>query len=346
MTTQRIAIIAPNWIGDVIMAQSLLMTLKQQQTCKLSVYAPKAFGSIVKRMPEVACYTPTEFPRGKLHLKARRALGHSMANQYDQCIILPNSFKSALPAYWAKIPQRTGWVGELRYPLLNDARKLNPKTLPTMVQRFVALAYPKNHALQFADCPKPKLEAYTNNINEKLADKKIAANDDRPIIAFCPGAAYGPAKRWPEQHYASLAEQCLKQGYAVWIFGGPQEQPLAATIQTHCKQQCVDWTGQTTLDEAIDLMAQCNLTVSNDSGLMHLASALSMPVIAIYGPTASTFAPPLCQKGMIVEHKNLPCRPCKKRTCPLQHHQCMQSITPKSLLTIINNQLESCTLPS
>jgi heptosyltransferase II len=340
MAEKKVALIAPNWLGDVIMMHSLVQTLKVLNAqVEISVFAAAAFAPLLARMPEITQIYPTHFKHGRLGLSARVALGkHLRGQNFDQGIVLPNSFKSALPLFWAKMPQRTGWIGELRHVLLNDIRRLQPEKVPTMVQRFVALAYPAQHALAFSDCPYPKLQTNPNAAFSLLEAHKNQVPSAR-VIGLCPGAAYGPSKRWPAAHFATLAKRCVEQGYQVWLLGGPQEQEIASAIQNQCEHQCVDWTGKTSLSQVIDLMSLCSGFVSNDSGLMHLAAAIGKPVLALYGPTAATFAPPLCAKGGILEQKDLSCRPCKKRVCPLQHHHCLEGLGPDSVFSALLSAL-------
>ncbi len=319
-------VVAPAWLGDMIMAQSLFIVLKKKYPQDpLHVIAPASTLPLVARMPEVtrACLSPTG--HGKLDLRARFQLGRSLRSQhYQEAFVLANSLKSALIPYFANIPRRIGWLGEYRWGLLNDAR-YGMKRLPKMVQRLVALAYPA-HMSEFA-CPKPALLVDESNVR-CLQDKWQLAPGR--VVVLAPGAAFGEAKRWPQEYFAKLALMLLDSGRQVWIAGGPSEQPLARVIQEHTHGRCVDLTAKTSLTDVVDVMSMADYVVCNDSGLMHMAAALSKPMVVIYGSSDHHFTPPLSDDAHIMA-LDLPCRPCFKRTCPLLHLQCLRLITPEHI---------------
>lgn len=330
---QKILIVAPSWVGDMVMAQSLFITLKNQYPdCQIDVLAPATTLPLLTRMPEISQAILQPSTRGKLALFDRIRLGNKLVNKdYDQAIVLPNSWKSALPVFFAKIPIRTGYIGECRWGLLNDARQLNKQQLTMTVQRFVALAHPKSMT-QSPLCPEPAL--LVEPAQQQRVQKQFALSITSRILALCPGAEYGPAKRWPATHFAELARNSLTQGWQVWLFGSEKDKPEAELINQATDNACADFTGKTTLTEAVDLLSLADTIVSNDSGLMHVAAALNKPVVAIYGSSDPDFTPPLNRHAQIVS-LNLDCAPCFQRSCPLGHMQCLAGIDPKHISQLI-----------
>ena len=331
-----ILVIGPSWVGDMVMAQSLFMALKQRHPgCVIDVLAPAWTRPLLERMPEVRTAIDMPVSHGMFAWKARKQLGISLRGQYQQAIVLPNSWKSALIPWFAKIPKRTGWRGEMRYGLLNDLRKLDNQALPLMVERFVSLALPAEKAKQKPDWQPPAMVA--GNVTGDL-NPPLVTGQQRLIL--CPGAEFGPAKQWPVSHYGQLAEHFLKQHWQVLILGSKADKKVAGEIvgavQKDLREQLFNLAGKTELADAIDLLATADQVVSNDSGLMHIAAALNKPLVAIYGPTSPAFTPPLSASAEIVQIP-VDCGPCFKRICPQGHHKCMQDLTP----SLVIKQIES-----
>ncbi len=324
-------IIGPSWVGDMVMAQSLFMLLKQQDLqAEIDVLAPAWSRPIVARMPEVSGMLDMPVGHGKVGLGERFRLGKGLRERsYDQAIVLPNSLKSALIPWWARIPRRTGWRGEMRYGLLNDLRVLDKAALPLMVQRFDALALPAGARLP-EKLPDPRLKIDT--ANQAAALKRLGLGLDRPVLALCPGAEFGEAKRWPENHYAALAQQRIAQGAQVWLFGSAKDHPVGEQIRgllpAALRDQCLNLAGQTSLADAVDLLALAEAVVSNDSGLMHVAAALARPLVVLYGSTSPGFTPPLADQVRILR-LGLDCSPCFQRECPLGHLKCLRDLAPE-----------------
>jgi heptosyltransferase II len=340
----KILIIGPSWVGDMIMAQSLFIILKQHNpTAQIDVMAPKWSSALLERMPEVTSIIDMPLGHGQLQLKIRYQLGVSLRQKhYDQAILLPNSLKSALVSFWANIPKRTGYLGEIRYGLLNDIRNLDKTLLSMTVQRFSALAWPKDDTfiaekIQLENIPVPALQVQAEKAIAALATFSLTI--DKPILALCPGAEYGPAKQWPARHYASLAKQKLQQGWQVWIFGSKKDHSIAQNINDLLKQKAINLCGKTELAQAIDLMSLSQAIVSNDSGLMHMGAALGLPVVGVYGSSDPTFTPPLGNNSAIV-NLNLECSPCFKRHCPLGHTHCLENLQADQVLLTLNQLLE------
>ncbi|TCJ97847.1 heptosyltransferase-2 [Volucribacter psittacicida] len=304
----NILIIGPSWVGDMMMSHSLYQGLAQlYPQCQIDVLAPDWCKPLLQRMPEVRQAMSMPIGHGEFALKARYHIGKSLRNQYDMAIVLPNSFKSALIPYFAKIPLRRGWKGESRYGVLNDLRR-NKQDYPMMVQRYVALAYPANQVptAQQLTIPTPYLQTNPTEIaqTKQAFQHQLALTEARPAIGFCPGAEFGPAKRWPHYHYAKLAEQLIAQHYSIRLFGSAKDfavgEQIRNSLAPELQPYCINLAGQTSLNQAVDLIADCRAIVSNDSGLMHIAAALQRPLVACYGPTSPQYTPPLSDNACII----------------------------------------------
>ncbi|MBV8464989.1 MAG: lipopolysaccharide heptosyltransferase II [Burkholderiales bacterium] len=323
--TDRILIIAPAWVGDCVMAQPLYRRLKEYRPdAHITVMAPDWTLPLLDRMPEVDATLHNPFGHGALKIGKRWRLGRSLKGQYDQVIVLPNSYKSALVPWFARVPKRTGFVGESRYGLLNDARTLDTKALPQMVERFAVLAEPAGKRLP-RPVPAPHLSIDPKS--RATALQQLGLVHDKPVAAFCPGAEYGPAKRWPARHFAELAKRLLSQGYDVWLFGSNKDQSETGEIARLAGGGVVDLAGRTTLSQAIDLLSLADFVITNDSGLMHVAAALERPLVALYGSSSPEFTPPLSERAEVAT-LDLECSPCFERTCPLKHFDCLEKLQP------------------
>ena len=334
-------VVGPAWVGDMVMAQTLFKLLRQQNPERaIDVLAPAWSLPLLARMPEVRRAIAIPLGHGKLELGVRYRLGRELRSaRYDQAILLPNSFKSALTPWFANIPQRTGWRGEMRYGLLNDRRQLDKQRYPLMVQRFAALAYPIGAELP-AQLPPPTL-----TIDETARARLLQQHGldvQQPLLALCPGAEFGPSKRWPTAHYAATATAMIERGWRVALFGSANDRAVAeqiiALMPASAGTSVVNLAGTTKLEEAIDLLSAATAVVSNDSGLMHIAAAVGRPLVVVYGSTSPTFTPPLAEQVKILQ---LPvdCGPCFQRECPLGHHKCMQELTPARALDALQQLL-------
>lgn len=328
---EKILIVGPAWVGDMVMAQSLFKLIKAQQpSATIDVLAPAWSLPLLERMPEISNAIAMPIGHGKLKLIERYKLGKILRKQhYQQAIILPNSFKSALIPFFANIPKRTGWRGEMRYILLNDMRSLDKKNYPLMVQRFMALGLNAKEHLPSYQNFLPTLE--TSAFLQESALQKFNLNVAKPILVICPGAEFGPAKRWPEKYFAEVANKKIQAGWQVWLLGSAKDTEVTNKIMQLTEGRCRDLAGKTMLVETVDLLALATFVLTNDSGLMHIAAALYKPLIAVYGPTSPDYTPPLHADAQIVK-LNLSCQPCFKRECPLQHNQCMQNLLPHQVL--------------
>ncbi|WP_369433754.1 lipopolysaccharide heptosyltransferase II [Psychromonas sp. MME1] len=337
----KILIIGPSWIGDMVMSQGLYTTLKEQYpNCSIDVIAPNWCKPILSRMVEIENIIEMPLGHGQFSFFKRREIGKALIkNNYQQAFILTNSAKSALIPFFANIPKRIGWKGEFRYGLLTDLRT-NRKAFSLMIERYIALAYPKAEMTGSGSIKKlPSPSLFIDKEAQLACFNKFALTASENIIGLCPGAEFGPAKRWPEGHFATLAKMLIEQGEQVWLFGSEKDKPVTeqikATLSPEQQKQCVDLAGRTNLIEAVDLMAACNTVVSNDSGLMHIAAAVGCKVVALYGSTSPGYTPPLTEKVKIL-HTDIECRPCFKRECPLKHLKCLTEISADQVFAAIN----------
>lgn len=336
-------IIGPSWVGDMMMSQSLYRSLKAQNpNVVIDVMAPAWCRPLLARMPEVNQALPMPLGHGALAIGQRYQLGKQLRDQsYQQAIVLPNSFKSALVPFFAQIPKRTGWRGEMRYGLLNDVRVLDKIAFPLMVQRYAALAYDKNDIHSAEDIPQPilwpQLDVNQQEIIETTA--KFNLSDDRLTIGFCPGAEFGPAKRWPHYHYAELAKNLIDQGYQIALFGSAKDKEAGEQIRTSLPQDlrshCYNLAGDTQLEQAVILIASCAAVISNDSGLMHIAAALNKPLIALYGPSSPDFTPPLSHQAKVIRLIEGYFK-IRKGDAQQGYHQSLIDILPERVLVELN----------
>ena len=323
---KNILIIGPSWVGDTMLMQPMLWRLKQlHPDSRIEVLAPPWTEALLRAMPEVSEVIINPFPHGELRLLERYRLGKRLGLElYDQAIVLPNSFKSALVPFFAGIPVRTGFVGEFRYKLLNDARKLDKDAMPLMVQRFAHLAENTGVSL-VRPLSDPRLEISTAQRDAAL--NKLGLTLDKPVAVFCPGAEYGPAKRWPTAYFAETAQRLQNRGYQVWLIGSAKDREVAENIIALGNEGGQNLCGKTDLLDAIALLSCAQLVISNDSGLMHLAAALNRPMLALFGSSSPKFTPPLSGQAHVIK-LDIKCSPCFKRECPLGHFNCMRQLTP------------------
>lgn len=323
-SAKRLLVIGPSWVGDMVMAQSLFMTLKARYPgSTLGVVAPAWSQPIIERMPEVDEVLPLAVGHGEFGLASRRELAARLRGRFDRAIVLPRSWKAALVPFMARIPERVGFLGEHRYGLLKERRKLDKRVLDQTVKRFVSLGLPLEETVHgdFA-IPKPRLSIDRDNlVNLRL----FHALSSRPAIGMMPGAEYGPAKQWPLAYFHNLAARLIADGFEVRVLGGAKDHAAGEIIikgLTHAHNLC----GKTQLADAVDLLADCRQVVTNDSGLMHVAAAVGVRIHALYGSSSPAYTPPLTDNATI-HYLGLSCSPCFKRTCPLGHTNCLNDLS-------------------
>ena len=323
-------LVAPAWVGDAVMSEPLIRQIAAHDQVPVDVLAPPWVAPLYERMPNVGKVIHAPFAHGRFDLKARWRLGQSLRTHgYQNAYILPNSLKSALPTFFAGIPNRIGFTGESRYGLVNRRQKLDKQELPRMVDRFLALA-PVSASNVNNDLP--VLSASPGALSQLQSSLGLTTSGRLAIL--CPGAEYGPAKRWPVEHFATLARQLQQAGYTVWTIGSAKDQEFGTNIETLSGGVAANLCGRTKLADAIDLMSTADIVVSNDSGLMHVAAALDRPLIALFGSSSPLFTPPLSKQVAILQHA-VPCSPCFARTCRYGHLDCLIKLLPETVMAAI-----------
>ncbi|MBS0321914.1 MAG: lipopolysaccharide heptosyltransferase II [Proteobacteria bacterium] len=336
---ERTLIVAPSWVGDAILSEPLVALLREPYAePAVDVFAPAWCAPVYKRMRGIGRVIDNPFEHGRFDLAGRRRVARELALQrYARAIVLPQSWKSALVPWLARIPQRVGYVGEGRYGLLTDARPLDRKAMPRLVERFAALA-----ASRGALIPMPAAPVLVPDLaNRAAAVRDLKLEPREPIAILCPGAEYGPAKRWPPTHFADLARRFLERGMQVWLLGSPSDALAAGAVVAAAgdsARRIVDLVGKTDLGTAIDLMSLGSLAVSNDSGLMHAAAAVGIPLVALFGSSSPVYTPPLSESARIARI-DIACSPCFKRECPLGHFRCMRELSPDSVYNLARSVL-------
>ncbi len=328
-------VVAPNWIGDALMAQPLLTLLKRARPDqRIVALAPRWVAPVLDAMPEVDSVVATDLAHGALQWSARRGLARALRSEgFDRAFVLPNSFKSALIPWLAGIPDRIGYRGEARYGVVNRCVR-GPDPALAMSARYAALAGTTGHG------PLPSPRLVVDDAGIAAARQKHALPPGADLVALCPGAEYGPAKRWPAEHFAALATSLLAERPAAHIvlLGGNGDRAITAAIVADVDDRAGrlhDLAGRTSLSEAIALIASASV-VSNDSGLMHVAAALSRPQVALFGSSDPRHTPPLSPHARVL-WLHLDCSPCFERTCPLGHLDCLVGIAPRQVLDSLQN---------
>lgn len=338
---ERLLVVGPSWVGDMVMSQVLYRLLAETRPdVQIDVLAPAWSEPILARMPQVSMALSKRIGHGEPALGRRFKLGRSLRTMaYTQAIVLPNSFKSALIPWLARIPRRTGWRGEWRYGLLNDLRVLDAQALPLMVQQFAALGLDPGASLPE---PLPVPQLAVDETQAIQCRERFGLDPGRPILALCPGAEFGGAKRWPASYYAQLARIYLDRGWQVALYGSANDRPVTEEIALACADPhgCFDLAGRTQLAEAVDMLSLSAAVVSNDSGLMHIAAALARPLVVIYGATSPGFTPPQNPNSAVVVNP-IDCAPCFQRECPLGHHRCMRDTPPDHVADTLDALLAS-----
>ncbi|NRO96892.1 lipopolysaccharide heptosyltransferase II [Paraburkholderia sp. NMBU_R16] len=339
---RRALVIAPNWIGDALMAQPLFTRLMQlHPRLVIDAIAPSWVAPVLERMPEIRDVHATDLGHGKLQLFKRWQLAGDLRDAgYDAAYVLPNSFKSALIPWLAGIPLRIGYTGEHRYGLLN-VRHANPRRdeRGPMAAHYAALAYaPGANVPDLAgNLPMPRLESDLNEASR--VSSRFNLDTRVPLVAFCPGAEYGGAKRWPTEHFAALA-QMIGQSFPytqIVALGSMKDAPIARAIAERAPQ-VRNLCGQTSLGEACALISRAGAVVCNDSGLMHVAAALKRPLVALFGSSDPRHTPPLSELAK-VQWLHLECSPCFARECPLGHLRCLRELSPEQVFGDLRGML-------
>jgi heptosyltransferase-2 len=336
IAADKVLVVGPSWVGDMVMAQALYKQLRLADTgVEIHVVAPPWSLPVLERMPEVARGIELAVGHGEVGLGRRSRLArHLRGERYTRAIVLPRSAKAALVPWLARIPLRTGFRGEWRYGLLNDVRALEPH-LDQTVKRFLALGLPRGAPVP-DPLPKPlqpRLRSDAGNL-ERLR----AAHGLMPgvrLAALMPGAEYGPAKRWPAAHYGALAAALAEADADVVVLGSAKERSIGDEVVARAASRRVrNLCGATSLVDVVDLTAAADVAISNDSGLLHVAAAAGAAVVAIYGSSSPKLTPPLTDAAAIVS-LSIECSPCFARECPLGHLRCLNDLTPATVLRAV-----------
>jgi heptosyltransferase-2 len=341
----RILIIAPSWLGDIIMSQALMKTLKAMEpSCEITVYAPAYSLPVIARMDEVSRAIVNPFKHGQLQIMKRRAEGRKLKPLgFDTCFVLPNTIKSALVPFFAGIPDRCGFKGEGRWILINSMRT-NKNDYPRMADRYVALAYPMDKVRSSRDLPRWEYPSLRLEEPSEGLISRLGVDFSKPALALGCGANYGPAKIWPPEHFAAVCKWWAeKTGGQCIAFGTKSDEAAAAAVEKALdpgvRENFRNIAGMTKIDEALDLIGKCSAAVCNDSGLMHTAAAAGVPQADIFGSTSATYTPPLSDKAACIESSE-PCRPCFERTCPKGTYACLHGITPQRVIEALEEVMK------
>ena len=317
----RSLVIAPQWIGDAVMSEPLLARLAKRGE-QLTVAALPWVAPVYRAMPQVAEVIELPFAHARLDWAARRRLAGELRGRFDAAYVLPNSIKSALIPWLAGIPKRIGYQGEGRVLLLNQ-RRPNPAGRPAMVAFYAALS---SEAVADGERPLMKFEPSVLDRATSTVGVRQGA-----YWAFAPGAEYGPAKCWPADHYAELARSLhRKHGQPILLLGSGKEAALCEQIAAQSAGACRVLAGQTSLIDAMALIAAARGVVSNDSGLMHVAAAFGVPQAAVFGSTSPEHTPPLNPRARVLwlkEELHLDCAPCFDRVCRFGHTRCLTGVS-------------------
>ena len=331
--TRPILIIPYMWIGDFVRGHSLVRLLNQRWPNRpVDLLTTTLCAPLIDYMPGVRAGIVWDLPRSRLALAKQRALAQKLrARNYGTAIVLPRTWKSAIAPALAGIPERVGFVGEVRFGLINQWR-WGEKALPRMIDKIGALALPDRAALP-AEWPVPQLRVPLEAISRFRQARGLG---QATAVALAPGSV-GPAKRWT--YYAQAARILTERGFDVWVVGGPGEKALAAEIVAIGGPRVRDLTG-TDLRDGILAMAAARLAISNDSGLMHVAAALGTPTMGIFGPTSPYHWAPLNPLAATVRTRTVvPCQPCHRPICTMNDHRCMREIPASDVVDIAQHVL-------
>ncbi len=339
MPNSPILIVPYMWIGDFVRCHSVVRLLNERYpSAPIDALTTSMVAPLLDYMPGVRKGIVVDLPRKRLALRQNWALAKRLKGEnYGRVLVMPRTWKAALAPWLARIPHRSGFVGEARFALINDLR-WGERLLPRMIDQCASLALPKGEPPP-PGWPLPELRVPATEVAAWRVRMELPA-DGRPAVALAPGAV-GPSKRWPSAYYAALARQLAAAGNTIWVIGGPGEREIAAEIVAAAPAHIRDLTGPD-LRNAILALAAAQAAVSNDSGLLHVAAAIGTPAVGIFGPTSPWHWAPLNPIAAVIETKSeLPCRPCHKPVCRLGHHRCMRDIPVERVAAATRDALAS-----
>ena len=323
----KILIRGTNWIGDVVMTLPAIATVREAYpTARISILVKPWVADLLRISPDVDEVIVYERPGAHGGLGGFfRLVGELRSRKFDMAILLQNAIEAAIIAWLARIPVRAGYNTDGRGILL---------THPVMRSKEIHRVHQLKYYLEMLktlglEASRKDARLLIGKEEKALSDrilKERGVADASLLIGLAPGATYGPAKRWYPERFASVADRLIDRFSArVLIFGSGGDHEIARKVQEKAGHTLIDLTGETTLREAISLIARCRLFVTNDSGLMHVAGALGIPTVAIFGSTNPLTTSPVGQKNIVIT-KNVPCSPCLKETCPTDFI-CMDLVT-------------------
>ena len=330
----KILVVGPSWVGDSVMAQTLYKRIKKElPSSQIDVMSPHWSLALLERMPEVCKKIVSPFSHGETKLFERYRLGQGLKKEnYDRAIILTNSLKSSLIPYFARIGVRTGWLGEFRYGLINDIRSSKKLKKSLMVEKFAALSlYEENYSIENLTFP----ELEINFANQRNFLEEFSIDYSKNTMAICPGAEFGPSKRWPAEYYAEIAKFYVNEGWNVLCIGSKNDEDIGIEIGSlnnlRSNESFINLIGKTSLQDAIDILAFTEKVVTNDSGLMHIAAAVKTPLVALYGPSSPEYTPPLISKKKILR-KTQGYEKVRYGSNEKGYHQSLLDIKPEEVL--------------
>ena len=330
----KILVVGPSWVGDSVMAQTLYKRIKKElPSSQIDVMSPHWSLSLLERMPEVCKKIVSPFSHGETKLLERYRLGQGLKKEnYDRAIVLTNSLKSSLIPYFARIGVRTGWLGEFRYGLINDIRSSKKLKKSLMIEKFAALSlYEENYSIENLTFP----ELEINFANQRNFLEEFSIDYSKNTMAICPGAEFGPSKRWPAEYYAEIAKFYVNKGWNVLCIGSKNDEDIGIEIGSlnnlGCNESFINLIGKTSLQDAIDILAFTEKVVTNDSGLMHIAAAVKTPLVALYGPSSPEYTPPLISKKKILR-KTQGYEKVRYGSNEKGYHQSLLDIKPEEVL--------------
>ena len=317
-----------NWVGDAVMSLPALQVLRARYPeARISVLARPWVAELYAREPFADEVIPYESPRGFRDPRGKLRIARELRRrEFDLAILFQNAFEAAAIAWLARIPRRIGYRRDGRGPLLTDPVELPKAGEIPRHQRFYYLEMlrragiieqlPQSDAIRLAGAPQARAAG-----ERRLAELGIRS----PVVGVSPGAAYGSAKRWlPERFAAAAADVAAQLGAGVGLFGSKEERELCEQIARMIRAPVHNFAGETTLGEFIDLAAACRVYITNDSGGMHIASALGVPTIAVFGATDDIATGPTGPLARVIRQP-VDCSPCLLRECPIDH-RCMTRV--------------------
>jgi heptosyltransferase-2 len=336
---ENILIRGTNWIGDVIMTLPAIGSVRKTfPSAKISVLAKPWVAEIYKICPdvdEIIIYNRPGVHDGITGIY--RLAGELKSQGFDMAILLQNAIEAAIIAWLAGIPIRAGYNSDGRGLLLTHSVK-RTNEIRKVHQVYYYLEMLKALGFQSAESD---IRLKLNDDYLKITDNILEQHDVKKnslLVGIAPGATYGPAKMWFPERFSAVADKLVNDFSArVMLFGSSGDSKRANLVQQHSKNDLINIAGKTSLKEAIALIARCNLFISNDSGLMHLAGALGIPLVAIFGSTNPVTTSPMGEKSVVI-YKDVPCSPCLKKICPTDF-RCMDLISEDDVYDAAKNIL-------